>query len=908
MKPIISHCVYTKCYVQDYLDLATVENENGLWGLVDLSSGKELAPCKYQSISKFSGDYAVVSIDGKYGSIDKTGKEIIKLQYDGMKIFPNGSAIVMLGNKMGFIDSSGQTVVDFGKYDVMETFLCVKENIHVKNNGKHGALDMGGNELLPCIYDYISGNQDSYGEDCFFYLTAQSNDLYGIFDTKGNQIAPVEYEKIKMQNGYVVAMKDGCCAMFDKEMNLILPFDYSDIAPQKDADIIDVKKGSWGIADFKGNLLISPQYERIWWKESAVHVTEYGYPYDVKGLLDHNGNRLIPSAYHELSHLGGSLYIAQRYKEPKSEIWDVATGKIRDCDFTIDFAHEGFAIVKAGKKYGLINDKGEISVPIEYDKLEYMYLSRTLIAGIAKKEGVIDLSNKEIVPIKYDKVKKSSYHSSDYLFICNKKKWGMLDLQTGTETIPPTYTDIQDTKVSLMVEHEKKYGFIDFQGNPLGDFVKVVAEETVPKKEKKVKTPKPVCKFEDAEDFKEGLAAVQYKGKWGYIDTEGNIIYPIVCDRVDTSFMNGHARVECNGRRIVINRKGEQVDDYCNWSSLNEGPHLEGLYKDGKRGYQDHEGNVVLAPIYDKVGEFTLPFDTEYFIVKMGDYWGGVNRKGEVILPFEYEKYYRDKSGMYSLRKDDRLAIADEKMNVLTPHIYDRIDFHESGLILVRIGDLRRDIPDDYQFGLYGPTEYDTYEKFGTLNFKGEEAAPVIYGGARLYPNGYMVARKNGLYGIIAPDGSVSCPFTFEKIGDIDCETGLAVAEQIGKYGFIDLTGKTIIPFQYDYAGSFVLGFARVGNSGSFGAIDPTGELAAPMAYDGILCYKEVDFISKELKLVSFLLNDKYGLYDLANKKELLPPIYSEIRSYKDGRIRVRVRNKWGFVDIDGNPIIVNLE
>ena len=312
MKPIISHCVYTKCYVQDYLDLATVENENGLWGLVDLSSGKELAPCKYQSISKFSGDYAVVSIDGKYGSIDKTGKEIIKLQYDGMKIFPNGSAIVMLGNKMGFIDSSGQTVVDFGKYDVMETFLCVKENIHVKNNGKHGALDMGGNELLPCIYDYISGNQDSYGEDCFFYLTAQSNDLYGIFDTKGNQIAPVEYEKIKMQNGYVVAMKDGCCAMFDKEMNLILPFDYSDIAPQKDADIIDVKKGSWGIADFKGNLLIAPKYEGIWWKESAVHVTEYGYPYDVKGLLDHNGNRLIPSAYHELSHLGGSLYIAQR--------------------------------------------------------------------------------------------------------------------------------------------------------------------------------------------------------------------------------------------------------------------------------------------------------------------------------------------------------------------------------------------------------------------------------------------------------------------------------------------------------------------------------------------------------------------------------------------------------------------
>ena len=48
----------------------------------------------------------------------------------------------------------------------------------------------------------------------------------------------------------------------------------------------------------------------------------------------------------------------------------------------------------------------------------------------------------------------------------------------------------------------------------------------------------------------------------------------------------------------------------------------------------------------------------------------------------------------------------------------------------------------------------------------------------------------------------------------------------------------------------------------------------------------------------------KIGLFDLTNKKELFPPIFTEIHSYSEGWLTVRSRYIWGFADIDGNPLI----
>ena len=272
--------------------------------------------------------------------------------------------------------------------------------------------------------------------------------------------------------------------------------------------------------------------------------------------------------------------------------------------------------------------------------------------------------------------------------------------------------------------------------------------------------------------------------------------------------------------------------------------------------------------------------------MKKGDKYGCVNRNGDEILPFEFDKIYRQ-NGMFQVCQNDKLALANEEFKVLTPFIYDKMQIFQNGLVFVCIDG----------------------EGEGTLNYHGEVVTPAIYENARLYENGYLVAKKDGNYGLIDPSGKVVCPFAYDSMGRIDLESGMIVVEKMYKYGYINLTGEVVIPLKYRYADDFISGFARAQDMTTHleGVINLSGEIIAPMKYDGIYLHGECDYICVEgCKLVRCESGEKIGLFDLTNKKELLPPIFTEIHSYSEGWFTVRSRYKWGFADIDGNPLIVD--
>lgn len=90
-----------------------------------------------------------------------------------------------------------------------------------------------------------------------------------------------------------------------------------------------------------------------------------------------------------------------------------------------------------------------------------------------------------------------------------------------------------------------KYGFINTKG-----------EVVVP------------CAYEGAWIFSEGLAAVKLNGKWGYINTKGEVVIPCVYESA-RPFSKGFAKVKLNGKRGVINKEGkwiiQPIADYIYW-------------------------------------------------------------------------------------------------------------------------------------------------------------------------------------------------------------------------------------------------------------------------------------------------------------------------------------------------------
>ena len=118
---------------------------NGKYGFID-KTGKEVTPIKYDD-AWFSEGLAQVKINGKWGFIDKTGKEVIPIKYDNASLFLEGLAIVELNGKWGFIDKTGKEVIPI-KYDDIYSFS--KGLAEVELNGKSFYINRKGECVKNC--------------------------------------------------------------------------------------------------------------------------------------------------------------------------------------------------------------------------------------------------------------------------------------------------------------------------------------------------------------------------------------------------------------------------------------------------------------------------------------------------------------------------------------------------------------------------------------------------------------------------------------------------------------------------------------------------------------------------------------------------------------------------------------
>jgi hypothetical protein len=96
-------------------------SESNKWGYKGVKTGKVVVTPKYNSGGNFHEGLARVSLNKKWGFIDKTGKEVIPLKYDKAWGFYEGLAEVLLGDKWGFIDKEGNEIIPL-IYDSVSRF------------------------------------------------------------------------------------------------------------------------------------------------------------------------------------------------------------------------------------------------------------------------------------------------------------------------------------------------------------------------------------------------------------------------------------------------------------------------------------------------------------------------------------------------------------------------------------------------------------------------------------------------------------------------------------------------------------------------------------------------------------------------------------------------------------------
>ena len=165
--------------------------------------------------------------------------------------------------------------------------------------------------------------------------------------------------------------------------------------------------------------------------------------------------------------------------------------------------------------------------------------------------------------------------------------------------------------VARVLDFEKKYHFINYQGKVISNMP-----------------------FSDALDFNGGFAAVKNNGKWGFINTSGDLVINYQYDNVMDGFSSGIVAVEKNESWYYINTSGESVfqDHFDSAKRFSEG--LAGVKKNGKWGFIDKNGNTIIDYKYDNVGSFSEGKVAVNTSIEGISQWAYIDRSGKVVIDF----------------------------------------------------------------------------------------------------------------------------------------------------------------------------------------------------------------------------------------------------------------------------------
>ena len=289
------------------------------------------------------------------------------------------------------------------------------------------------------------------------------------------------------------------------------------------------------------------------------------------------------------------------------------------------------------------------------------------------------------------------------------------------------------------------------------------------------------CQFDWVGDFCEGLACIEQKGQYGFIDKTGRIIIPCQSESKG-HFCEGLARIQQKGKYGFINKTGKIVIP-CQFKvayDFNEG--LAAVEQNDKLGFIDKTGKFAIPCQFD-AESFYCAFSQGLAAVHLNGKYGYIDKNGKTVIPYRFDAASNFYDDMAWVRIDDKFGFID--------------------IVKLFLG---LDVTQTYTMGFMDKTGRIVISDRSHSSFS-ESLAPV---------------KRNNYWGFEDKTGKIVIPCQFNHVFPFD--EGMAAVEQCyGKWGFVDKMGKVVIPCQFDYALGFREGLAPVQQNGKWGFIKYSG-------------------------------------------------------------------------------------
>ena len=178
-----------------------------------------------------------------------------------------------------------------------------------------------------------------------------------------------------------------------------------------------------------------------------------------------DGYYIVSLAEHEVDSYGNK----KERHIPNTEKFGLLNGKGQ---FIINFKENYNSIyvkngiIQVGKNnlYGIVNDKNEIVVPVQFEELEIKNQS-AIIAKLNSKAGIINKENKIVIPFIYDEIDNFVENRASFNFLISVKKDNKIAIinQSNKIVVPFSNNKFQFiTENSICIIKDNKFRLVDY--------------------------------------------------------------------------------------------------------------------------------------------------------------------------------------------------------------------------------------------------------------------------------------------------------------------------------------------------------------------------------------------------------------------------------------------------------------
>ena len=507
-------------------------------------------------------------------------------------------------------------------------------------NDKNGIIDRNGSVIIEAKYDYIQIPNPEKGIFVCLYDYDSSAKLYKstILNEKGEEIyknysniTAIPNNNTSKSSSYQTSIlkyyqdgKYGILTIGGKKVTNAI-YDSIETLDYKDGVLKVKKDNNYGLIELNGTEILKPKYYSIvadgYYNvdnkyENAGYIvsirTDEGYLY---GYISHTAKELLDCKYTSL----------KRVTNIKNETTPYL--------ITIDNGLMG------------INKSSQTIIKNEYNSIEYDSTNALFQIGKNGKYGVYDLYGNMVLPIQYD-----SLMFSGTIINATKDGKSLVFDSDGNIKKNYEYTSFMPTKSSnyyITTNSDKKYGVVDNNGGTLID-----------------------NKYSYIEYIFDKYFIFTENGKTGVIDYTGRKILENKYDVVQN--INGTSIVQATnattGLSELYNKDMDKILETTNMHIYLKKDYIEVLSNDTMQ-YIDYTGNIKKAQdIFTNNSIFASSKDGK---------WGYIDISGNVVVDYIYDMALDiNEYGFGAIKKDGKWGVIDKNKQIVLQPTYELTDIN----------------------------------------------------------------------------------------------------------------------------------------------------------------------------------------------------------------------------------------